>query len=388
MTIFPLEKWEERETPFYYYDMDLLRETLEEIKRCVPEENFRVHYAVKACATEPVLRTILASGIGADCVSGGEVKAALAHGAKGQDVMFAGVAKADWEIRIALENDIAAINVESIEELENVNRIALEMGKKAHVSLRINPNVDPHTHKKITTGLSINKFGIQIPDMMAAIHKCLEYEHIEFEGLHFHIGSQITDFAPFRNLCMQINKLVAQVEAEGIMVKNLNVGGGLGVSYDHPNHFCVPDFEGYFRVFRRWLTLRPDQTLHFELGRAVVAQCGSLITRVLYVKKSAEKQFVMVDAGMTDLIRPALYDAYHKIENLTAKREGREEREMYDVVGPICESSDVFAENFTLPLTKRGDVLALRSAGAYGEIMASQYNLRRLPGHVTSDDKI
>ena len=385
MTVFPIDEWKGRETPFYYYDLDLLKQTVEEIKRCAQEPNWHVHYAVKACATEPVLKTIIDAGLGTDCVSGGEVRASLEAGAKPQQILFAGVAKADWEIRLALENEIAALNVESVEELENIERIAGEMNKVAHVCLRINPNVDAHTHKKITTGLNINKFGIQMKDMMPTIEKCMTMPHIAFEGLHFHIGSQITDFAPYRNLCMQVNKLVEQIEAAGIVVKNIDVGGGLGVSYDHPNHFCIPDFEGYFRTFRKFLKLREDQELHFELGRAVVAQCGSLITRVLYVKHTDQKEFVMVDAGMTDLIRPALYDAYHKVENLTAKRDGRKERMRYDVVGPICESSDVFVENFELPLTHRGDILALRSAGAYGEIMASQYNLRRLPGHVVSE---
>lgn len=386
MTVFPIDEWTGRETPFYYYDLELLRQTVEEIKRTAPEPNWHVHYAVKACATEPVLKTIIDAGLGTDCVSGGEVRASLEAGAKPEQILFAGVAKADWEIRLALEKEIAALNVESVEELENIERIAGEMNKVAHVCLRINPNVDAHTHKKITTGLNINKFGIQIKDLMPTIEKCMAMPHIAFEGLHFHIGSQITDFAPFRNLCMQVNKLVEQIEAAGIVVKNIDVGGGLGVSYDHPNHFCIPDFEGYFRTFRKFLKLREDQELHFELGRAVVAQCGSLITRVLYVKHTEQKEFVMVDAGMTDLIRPALYDAYHKVENITAKREGRKERMRYDVVGPICESSDVFVENFEMPLTHRGDILALRSAGAYGEIMASQYNLRRLPGHVVSTD--
>lgn len=386
MTVFPIDEWTGRETPFYYYDLELLRQTVEEIKRTAPEPNWHVHYAVKACATEPVLKTIIDAGLGTDCVSGGEVRASLEAGAKPEQILFAGVAKADWEIRLALEKEIAALNVESVEELENIERIAGEMNKVAHVCLRINPNVDAHTHKKITTGLNINKFGIQIKDLMPTIEKCMAMPHIAFEGLHFHIGSQITDFAPFRNLCMQVNKLVEQIEAAGIVVKNIDVGGGLGVSYDHPNHFCIPDFEGYFRTFRKFLKLREDQELHFELGRAVVAQCGSLITRVLYVKHTEQKEFVMVDAGMTDLIRPALYDAYHKVENITAKREGRKERVRYDVVGPICESSDVFVENFEMPLTHRGDILALRSAGAYGEIMASQYNLRRLPGHVVSKD--
>lgn len=386
MTLFPLEQFAERETPFYYYDLDLLRQTLEEIKQCAPEPNFHVHYAVKACATEPVLRTIFGAGLGADCVSGGEVQAAIEAGSPAEKVVFAGVAKSDWEIRLGLDHDIAAFNVESVEELENISRLATEMQRTARVALRINPNVDAHTHKKITTGLSINKFGIQMDEMLPTVKRCVSLPGIEFVGLHFHIGSQITDFTPFRNLCMQINKLVQEVEAMGVRVQNINVGGGLGVSYDHPNHFYVPDFEGYFKVFRRCLTLRPDQHLHFELGRSVVAQCGSLITKVLYVKHTQQKDFVMVDAGMSDLVRPALYDAFHKIENLTAHSESRFEKQTYDVVGPICESSDVFVEGFALPLTQRGDILAIRSAGAYGEIMASRYNLRRLPGHVTSDE--
>lgn len=384
MTNFSLEQFKAHETPFYYYDLRLLRETIEEIKRCAPESNFKVHYAVKACGSDPVLKEIFNAGLGADCVSGGEILAALQHGAPAETIVFAGVAKADWEIRLALEHKIQSFNVESVEELDNISRIAQEMGVTARVSIRINPNVDAHTHKKITTGLEINKFGISMQEMLPAVQRCQELPNIEFEGLHFHIGSQITDFDPFRNLCVRINELVAQVEQAGIAVKNINVGGGLGVSYEHPNHFPMPDFEGYFKVFRRTLRLREDQVLHFELGRAIVAQCGSLITRVLYIKQAPTKQFVMVDAGMTDLIRPALYNAYHKIENLTADPITSCILP-YDIVGPICESSDVFAENYPLPETHRGDLLAIRSAGAYGEIMASQYNMRRLPGHITSD---
>lgn len=385
MTYFPLDKFAEKETPFYYYDLDLLRATINEVKRCAPEENYRVHYAIKACGTPEVMEAIFNAGLGADCISGGEVKAALEAGVPSEKIVFAGVAKADWEIRYALEHDIFSFNVESIEELDNINLMAGEMGKVARVSMRINPNIDAHTHKKITTGLEINKFGISMAEMIPAVKRCQELPNIEFEGLHFHIGSQITDFAPYRNLCVRVNELVEEVEKTGAVVRNINVGGGLGVSYEHPNHFPIPDFEGFFNVFRRTLYLRPDQVLHFELGRSLVAQAGSLITRVLYVKKAPQKQFVMVDAGMTDLIRPALYDAYHKIENITASNEKRTLRVNYDVVGPICESSDVFAENYPLLESRRGDIIAIRSAGAYGEIMASAYNMRRLPGHFTSD---
>lgn len=386
-TIFPLEKLSHRETPFYFYDMDLLRETLAEIKRQTPEENFHVHYAIKANATNEVMKEIFRAGLGADCVSGGEVRAALEHGVPAEKIVFAGVAKADWEIRYALENDIFCFNVESPEELEVINQIAEEMSKIAKICIRINPNIDAHTHKNITTGKEDNKFGVAMADMLSVVKHAVNLSHIRFLGLHFHIGSQITDFAPFRNLVVRVNELVAKVEAAGIPVENINVGGGLGCSYEHPNHYPMPDFEGYFRVFRRALNLRSDQTLHFELGRAVVAQCGNLITHVLFVKKAPAKQFVMCDAGMTDLIRPALYQAFHQIENLTARQSNRQDTEqIYDVVGPICESSDVFVEHFAMPETQRGDMLAIRSAGAYGEIMASQYNLRRLPGHITSDE--
>lgn len=379
---FPVEKLQQLETPIYYYDLDLLRETLDAIKAAAPEEQFCVHYAVKACATAPVLAEIAKAGLGADCVSGGEVRAALEAGVPAQKIVFAGVAKADWEIRLGLEKEIFCFNVESLPELENISAIATEMGLTARVCLRINPNVDAHTHAKITTGLNENKFGIAMPFMADTVKACLELPGIEFYGLHFHIGSQITDMAPFAALSERINELVTEVE-KITPVRNINVGGGLGIQYQHPNHFPIPDFEGYFSTYRRCLHLRDDQKLHFELGRSVVAQCGNLITRVLYVKSGVEKQFAMVDAGMTDLIRPALYDAYHRVENITNPDAVEE---FYDIVGPICESSDVFVRDYSISSIRRGDLLALRSAGAYGEIMASGYNLRRLPGHVTSDD--
>lgn len=385
-TVFPLAHFAGRETPFYYYDLDLLRLTLDEIRRCAPEDNFCVHYAIKACGTPEVLRVIAEAGLGADCVSGGEVLAALEAGVPADKIAFAGVAKTDREIRLGLEKNIACFNVESIPELEIIQQIAAEMGKTAHIALRINPNVDAHTHKKITTGLDENKFGIALSEMNEAVDQLLAMPNLCFEGLHFHIGSQIIDFFAFRDLAIKVNEIVDSFEQRGIIIRHINVGGGLGVNYEHPNYFPIPDFEGYFRVFRKALRLRADQTLHFELGRAIVAQCGSLITRVLYIKQGATKQFVMVDAGMTDLIRPAMYDAFHRIENLSAEAARESQQVRYDVVGPICESSDVFVEGWQMPHSRRGDILAIRTAGAYGEIMASQYNMRRLPGHMTSDD--
>ncbi len=380
---FPTEKFKDVPTPFYYYDTEVLRRTLDAIRAEMSgQPHWHLHYAVKANANPKVLRLISSAGFGADCVSGGEIKAALAAGFPAHKVVYAGVGKSDWEIELGLEKGIAYFNVESIPELEIIDELAARMGKVARVSFRINPNVGAHTHANITTGLSENKFGIAMEDMEDVIERAAALTHVEFVGLHFHIGSQILDMTDFVALCNRINELQDRLERHRITVKNINVGGGLGIDYHHPNHIPVPDFADYFSTYRKHLRLRPEQQLHFELGRAVVGQCGSLITRVLYVKQASFKQFAIVDAGFTDLIRPALYQAYHRIENLTSD----EPEEKYDVVGPICESSDVFAKAYEMNRCRRGDLIALRSAGAYGEIMASSYNCRELPkGYLTED---
>ena len=380
---FPVERFQEIETPFYYYDTALLRRTLQTItQEAGKHEGFCVHYAIKANANPKVLNVICQAGLGADCVSGGEIRACIDAGFPSRKIVYAGVGKSDWEIRLGLQRDIFCFNVESIAELEVINEIAGEMGKTARIAFRINPDVGAHTHSKITTGLAENKFGIAMRDMESVIEEASEMRHVRFVGLHFHIGSQILNMDDFAALCNRINDLQRQLELKKIAVENINVGGGLGIDYEHPNRVPVPDFKAYFDTYARLLKLRPGQTLHFELGRAVVAQCGTLITRTLYVKQGAAKQFAIVDAGMTDLIRPALYQAYHKIENISS--EGR--MQTYDVVGPICESSDVFGKAVDLNETRRGDLIAIRSAGAYGEIMASQYNCRQLPkGYITED---
>lgn len=379
---FPTDKFRSLETPFYYYDLDVLRLTLAEINRQTEGYPFDVHYAMKANVNPQVLKTIHEAGLGADCVSGGEVQAALNAGIPADKVVFAGVGKADWEINLGLDNDIFCFNVESIPELEVISELAQAKGKTARVALRINPNVNANTHAYITTGLSENKFGINLSelDKVTSIVKTLP--NIQLIGIHFHIGSQITDMTSFHGLCIRVNELQQHFAENGIVLENINVGGGLGINYEHPNHFPIPEFEAYFKVFKDHLELRPGQHLHFELGRAVVAQCGTLISKVLYVKEGTSKKFAILDAGFTELIRPALYQAYHRIENVTS--EGAEQE--YDVVGPICESSDVFAKGYSMNETKRGDLIALRSAGAYGEIMASQYNLRKLPKAYTSDE--
>ena len=382
---FPVNKFRELETPFYYYDVNVLRETLSCInKEAGKYNNFCVHYAVKANANHKVLTIIRESGLGADCVSGGEIRAAIKAGFPTNKIVYAGVGKTDWEINLGLDYDIFCFNVESVPELEIINELASAKGKTARVAFRINPNVGAHTHANITTGLAENKFGISMEDMDKVIDMAGTLPHVKFGGLHFHIGSQILDMGDFVALCNRVNELQEKLYARQIIVEHINVGGGLGIDYAHPNRQAIPNFTEYFATYHKHLKLRPQQTLHFELGRAVVGQCGSLISKVIYVKQGTNKQFAILDAGMTDLIRPALYQAYHKIENITSE----EPMETYDVVGPICESSDVFGKAIDLNKAHRGDLFALRSAGAYGEIMASAYNCRALPKGYTSEELV
>ena len=381
--IFPLEKLERLQTPFYYYDAELLRQTLRAINQeASKHEGFCVHYAIKANANPKVLRIIREAGLGADCVSGGEIEASIKAGFPNKKIVYAGVGKSDWEINLGLDNDIFCFNVESIPELEVINELAAAKGKVARVAFRLNPNVGAHTHANITTGLAENKFGIDMLDMLKVIEEASHMQHVKVVGLHFHIGSQILDMGDFEALCNRVNELQNELERHRIRVEHINVGGGLGIDYQHPNRVSIPDFKAYFDTYAKKLKLRDGQTLHFELGRAVVAQCGTLVTRTLYIKEGRAKKFCIVDAGFTDLIRPALYQAYHKIENLSSE----EPAEAYDVVGPICESTDVFAKQIDLNKAHRGDLLAIRSAGAYGEIMASQYNCRKLPvGYISEE---
>lgn len=380
---FPIEKFEGLRTPFYYYDTHVLRDTLQAISdEAGRYERFQVHYAIKANANPRLLTLIRQAGLGADCVSGGEIEAALSAGFLPERIVYAGVGKADWEIDLALRNGIYCFNVESVPELEVIDQRAALLGRRARVALRINPDVGAHTHANITTGLAENKFGIRMDDMECVIDRAHELEHTEFIGLHFHIGSQILDMGDFIALCNRVNELQDRLEARQIRVDYINVGGGLGIDYAHPNRQAVPDFRSYFSTYATHLRLRPWQTLHFELGRAVVGQCGTLVARTLYVKQGANKQFAILDAGMTELIRPALYQAYHKIENLSSELDVQ----TYDVVGPVCESSDVFGKAVDLNEVRRGDFIGIRSAGAYGEAMASQYNCRALPKSYLSEE--
>lgn len=380
--IFPISKFKDIETPFYYYDLDLLKATLKEINANIEGVPYKVHYAIKANANECILKTIKDAGLGVDCVSGGELKAAVEAGFEGGKIVFAGVGKTDKEINAGIDNDILCFNVESLPEMEVINELAAKKGKVMNVAIRVNPNIDAHTHKYITTGLSENKFGVNLDQLESVIDATLKMPNVRLCGLHFHIGSQILDTAPFVMLCDKVNELQDQLEDRGVKLTTINVGGGLGIDYDNPDGAAITDFKAYFDTFKEHLKLREGQELHFELGRSVVAQCGALITRVTYVKCGSVKKFVIVDAGMTDLIRPALYQAHHKIENITADTRATD---VYDVVGPVCESSDCFGTDEHLAVTHRGDMLALRSAGAYGEIMASRYNCRELPKAVYSE---
>jgi len=369
------------ETPYYYYDTEVLHRTLQTVTSEAGKYDFHVHYALKANANARILNIINSYGLGADCVSGGEVRAALEAGFPASRVVFAGVGKADWEINFGLEHDIFCFNVESIPELEVINELAEAQGKVARIALRINPNVQADTHHYITTGKEENKFGIALCDFDKVVDVAIKAKNIKLIGIHFHIGSQILELNNFAGLCSRVNELQDQLAKRNMTLEHINVGGGLGIDYHYPTRNPIPDFADYFKTFKSMLKLRDGQTLHFEPGRSITGQCGNLITKVLYIKEGVKKNFAVVDAGFTELIRPALYQAYHKIENISSELPV----EKYDVVGPICESSDCFGKDVELNGSKRGDIIALRSAGAYGEIMASQYNLRKLPKAYFSD---
>ena len=376
---FPIDKFASLRTPFYYYDTALLAQTLSALNDAVRgNENYHVHYAIKANYNPDILKIIADAGLGADCVSGGEVKAAVEAGFKPETIVYAGVGKSDDEIRYALSVGISRFNVESPAELEVIDSIAGQMSVVAPVSIRVNPNISAHTHAHIATGHEDDKFGINLPNLPQIIRQAVELPNVEFKGLHYHIGSQILVMNDFVSLCLRINEINADLARLNLPSGDVNVGGGLGIDYENPELNPIPDFEGYFSSFRN--NLKYDGDVHFELGRSIVAQCGSLINRVLYIKDGVTKRFAIIDGSMTELIRPALYNAKHKIENISASDQiSKCNLCKYDVVGPVCESSDVFGENIPLPECHRGDFIAIRSAGAYGESMSSRYNCRPLP---------
>ncbi len=374
------KKFREIPTPFYYYDLDVLNETCRKVKEESEKSGFSIHYAVKANANPRILGIIASYGFGADCVSYNEIERAMECGFSPSDIVFAGVGKTDHEIESALKARISCFNCESIAEIEVVDSIAGRLNMNATIALRINPYIEAHTHKYITTGIAESKFGISAWELKDVLERMATLGNVTLEGIHFHIGSQITKMSVFKSLCSRVNELQEWFSSQNIDLKTINMGGGLGIDYNNPD--SAPDFDEYFSLIRELVRIRPGQKIHFEPGRSIVAQCGSLITKVLYIKKGSNTTFAVVDAGMTDLIRPALYQAHHEIQNLSS--DGKTEK--YDVVGPICESSDTFAKFIELPETVRGDILAIRSAGAYGETMASRYNLRDIPKSVFSDE--
>lgn len=369
-------------TPFYYYDLDVLKATLSEIKTHGIDRGYHIHYALKANPKQYLLQVIKEAGLGADCVSGGEIECAIEAGFSPSEIAFAGVGKSDEDILTALKHDIFCFNCESPQELEVIDALAKTVRKKARIALRLNPNVNAETHKYITTGLNENKFGINEEDLDSVLEKLPELSNLELTGIHFHIGSQIEKFTPFEQLCAKANELNDYIESKGFALTVINVGGGFGINYSNPNEKAVPDFKGFFELFDAHIKLKPHQNLHFELGRSVVGQSGSLITKVLYTKEGRTKNFAIVDAGMTELIRPALYQALHEVDVLTSNLPFKK----YDVVGPICESSDIFRKDIEIPEVQRGDIIAIRSCGAYGEVMKSTYNLRPPIASIFSDD--
>lgn len=371
-----ISKFNNIETPFYYYDTDLLKKTLHACADAAAPYKFHIHYALKANFNSVLLEQIREVGFGADCVSAGEVRRAVEVGFDHKKIVFAGVGKSDKEINEALDLDIFCFNIESVQELEVLNELALAKGKIAQVAIRINPNVDAHTHHNITTGLDENKFGVNSWDLPECAETLKASSNLQFIGIHFHIGSQITNLDVYKNLCVRVNEFSKWFEDRGFSVRILNVGGGLGIDYYNPDS-QIPDFQSYFKIFSDFLDVKASQEVHFELGRALVGQSGALITRALYIKKGKKKNFIVLDAGMTELMRPALYQAYHKIENLSKPFSDDEaDNVKYDIVGPICESTDCFGKEIAQPESFRGDIFAIRSAGAYGEVMASKYNLR------------
>lgn len=405
------EKFEELQTPFWYYDLDLLRRTADEVAKYSRKYGIGVNYALKANVEPRILQIISSKGFGADCVSGNEVIYAVEHGFRPETVVFAGVGKTDREISRAIDLGIGCFNVESLMELEVIDSIASAKGVRVNVAVRINPDIDAHTHKYVTTGLEENKFGISRHEFDSVIELLKRCKSVDFRGLHFHVGSQILDVREvYGEECRRASEIVDYFESRGLVVKNIDLGGGLGVNYKDPDSEPIPDFGTWFSTINDNLKRRPDQRVIIEPGRSIVAQCGSLISRVVFVKHGEHKSFLILDAGMNDLIRPALYGAYHHIENLTveelnnsssrktkagvatqektAPTESPESYTSYDVTGPVCESDDVWGTDRRLPESHRGDLLAISSAGAYGSVMSSRYNLRDIAPAVFSDDLV
>ncbi len=355
-------------TPLYVYDFNNITKRYEELKEAFSGKKSLVAYAVKANSNLAVVRHLANLGAGADCVSIGEVRRALKAGVKRYKIIFSGVGKKDEEIREALQEDILLINLESEAEMKRVEMIAKELGVEARISIRVNPNVDPKTHPYISTGLHENKFGVSLESAKRMYILAKKSEHLNPVGIHFHIGSQLTELAPITEACGIVADLVRSLHAIDIDIKFFDVGGGLGVIYEDEVTIRPADYAKAILSQLKGL----DLTIISEPGRYMMANSGIFLTRVLYEKVNGEKRFVIVDGAMNDLLRPSLYNAYHKIE--AVQKEG--EKTPADVVGPVCESGDFLGKDVALPPMNHNDILVVHSAGAYGFTMSSNYNTR------------
>lgn len=367
-------------TPFYLYSHRTLKRHFEVFDAALADVPHLICFSAKANSNGAILRIFIREGGGVDIVSGGELYRALEAGADPRKIVYSGVGKREDEIRYALESGILMFNVESSQELEAIDACAGRMGAVARIALRVNPDVDPMTHPHISTGMKENKFGIDIGRSLEEYRRAVKLEHTEVIGVDCHIGSQITRIAPFIDALDRLKELISSLRGEGIGIRYLDLGGGLGITYDQETPPHPADYAKAIMDRARDM----ECTFIFEPGRVIVGNACILITRVLYTKTNAEKRFVIVDAGMNDLMRPALYDSYHKIQPVELS--GREEI-LSDVVGPICESADYFARGRSIPRLERGDLMAVMSSGAYGFSMSSNYNSRpRVPEVLVRDD--
>ncbi|HJE03557.1 diaminopimelate decarboxylase [Aliarcobacter thereius] len=356
------------QTPFYVYDFNHITKQYEELKSSFRARKSLIAYAVKANSNLSVIKHLAELGAGADCVSIGEVKRALKVGIPTYKIIFSGVGKSDDEIKEALLLDILMINVESAAELNRVELISKELNKVARISIRVNPNIDPKTHPYISTGLHENKFGVDIDTAKRMYIQCKNSENLEPTGIHCHIGSQLTELEPIKESINIVANLVRNLKAIKIELSFMDIGGGLGIVYNDEKLINTYDYAQ--TILDSMFGL--DLTVICEPGRFIVGNSGIFITKVLYEKINGNKRFIIVDGAMNDLIRPALYDAYHKIEVLNDNKDFSD----CNIVGPVCESGDFFAKNIDLPSTQSGDLVAIYSAGAYGFTMASNYNTR------------
>ncbi|OSQ40758.1 diaminopimelate decarboxylase [Thalassospira mesophila] len=371
-------------TPFYCYSTATLERHYKVYAGAFDGLDATVCYALKANSNQAVIKTLAKLGAGADVVSVGEMRRALQAGIAPSKIIFSGVGKADAEMREALDADIAQINVESIPELVELNRVALDMGKKARIALRINPHVDAKTHEKIATGKAENKFGIDWTRAIEVYRDAAQMDGIEITGIAMHIGSQLTDLTPFREAFTRLAGLVEELRTHGIEVKNLDLGGGLGIAYQGE----TPPLPAAYGQMVRETVGHLGCHITLEPGRLIVGNAGILVSRVMYIKDGEAKRFVILDAAMNDLIRPTLYNAYHEI--IAVDEAGVDDKmATVDVVGPVCETGDTFGKDRKLPDNLQpGDLVAICSAGAYGAVMSSTYNTRALtPEVLVSGDK-